>query len=523
VESAFKPFERDAAKQSRYDRFLQHRDSSSVMHECRALGMQLNECHREREEFEKSAAMFSRPAANPEALASSSFASSLASRFAAPLAVEDSAENAARAGMFGKLTRSRAEWRPDKIICKRFNVPDPFFGRATAQTQTKTDVTASNARSKIFGSSTAAAAGFEQLLLSVAPAPPPPPPQTLPIGGTVGSGETDGVGAGVPGAGKGLLSLVASDAPVSARPPADVFKSIFDDDSDDDDDDDPVAPAPAPLALLGGSTPAFGGGTGGVAAVVSAGGAGGGDVASLEGMLSFFASKSASEGPGTAVAIERGKGAGNTERSRKGKSRWDVGTASSAASHSLNNDTVHVPPAYAAMPPPAYGAMPPPSYAALPPPAYAPPPDAQPVWPQHQQLQHGHSHVQQQVQQHAQQEQQPLRAGMHLPSPSAVAVDRAPPPHAVDSSGVGPFTAASARRTPTHWASRLHNDDAEELRSYEDEQEEEDEVRGNQNTMALLEAASATQPASTSDSHSNSKLTGVHELLAGGIAPGAGV
>ena len=259
--------------------------------------------------------------------------------------------------------------------------------------------------------------------------------------------------------------------------------------------------------------------------MVGAGGGGGGDVASLEGMLSFFASKSASEGPGTAVALGRGEGAGNTERSRKGKSRWDVGTASSAASNSLNNDTLHGPPAYAAMPPPAYGAMPPPSYAALPPPAYAPPSDAQSAWPQHQQLQNGHPHVQQQVQQQAQQEQQekPLRAGMQLPSPSAVAVDRAPPPHAVDSGGVGPFAAASARRAPTHLASRLHNDDAEELRPYEDEQEEEDEVRGNQNTMALLEAASATQPASTSDSHSNSKLTGVHETQAGGIASGAGL
>jgi len=108
-----------------------------------------------------------------KALASWSFALLLTSRNATPLDVEDSAENAARAGMFGKLTRSRAEWRPDKIICKRFNVPDPFFGRATAQTQTKTDVTASNARSKIFGSSTAAAASFVPLPLSVVPAPPP--------------------------------------------------------------------------------------------------------------------------------------------------------------------------------------------------------------------------------------------------------------------------------------------------------------------------------------------------------------
>ena len=46
------------------------------------------------------------------------FGSALASRFAAPSvnAAEDSAESAARAGMFGKLTRQRAEWRPDKLV-----------------------------------------------------------------------------------------------------------------------------------------------------------------------------------------------------------------------------------------------------------------------------------------------------------------------------------------------------------------------------------------------------------------------
>jgi len=95
------------------------------------------------------------------------------------------------------------------------------------------------------------------------------------------------VGAGGSGAGKGLLSLVASDAPMSARPPAGVFKSIFDDDSDDDDDDDAVAPAPAPLALQG-QYSCFWRRNGKVAAVVSAGGAGGGDVASLKHLVVVF-------------------------------------------------------------------------------------------------------------------------------------------------------------------------------------------------------------------------------------------
>lgn len=30
--------------------------------------------------------------------------------------------------MFGKLTRDTFEWHPDKLLCKRFNVPDPYPG-----------------------------------------------------------------------------------------------------------------------------------------------------------------------------------------------------------------------------------------------------------------------------------------------------------------------------------------------------------------------------------------------------------
>jgi len=163
AESEFKPFVHDTAKQARYESFLGHRNSNQVMRECAALGMQTYECHREREEFEKSAAMFARPAGNPNALTSTlsgPVGTTLSSRFAPSDKLEDSAESAARAGMFGKLTRARYEWRPDKLACKRFNVPDPFFGRAAAAKTSKGSAVAmANAKSAIFASSTAAATG----------------------------------------------------------------------------------------------------------------------------------------------------------------------------------------------------------------------------------------------------------------------------------------------------------------------------------------------------------------------------
>lgn len=33
---------------------------------------------------------------------------------------------AAKRKMFGRLTRERSEWRPTSLLCKRFNIPEPF-------------------------------------------------------------------------------------------------------------------------------------------------------------------------------------------------------------------------------------------------------------------------------------------------------------------------------------------------------------------------------------------------------------
>lgn len=38
------------------------------------------------------------------------------------------AGKAAAMKMYGKLTRDVQEWHPDKLVCKRFNVPNPYPG-----------------------------------------------------------------------------------------------------------------------------------------------------------------------------------------------------------------------------------------------------------------------------------------------------------------------------------------------------------------------------------------------------------
>jgi len=39
---------------------------------------------------------------------------------------ENSRAKAASMKMFGKLTRETVEWHPDKLLCKRFNIANPY-------------------------------------------------------------------------------------------------------------------------------------------------------------------------------------------------------------------------------------------------------------------------------------------------------------------------------------------------------------------------------------------------------------
>jgi len=41
-------------------------------------------------------------------------------------ASENSRAKAASMKMFGKLTRDTVEWHPDKLLCKRFNIANPY-------------------------------------------------------------------------------------------------------------------------------------------------------------------------------------------------------------------------------------------------------------------------------------------------------------------------------------------------------------------------------------------------------------
>uniref|UniRef100_S4P0Z1 G patch domain-containing protein 1 n=1 Tax=Pararge aegeria TaxID=116150 RepID=S4P0Z1_9NEOP len=132
VATVFKPFASDPLKQTRYETYL--RDKESVMLDRDRDADRLSEWEKNREmvEFEQAAILY-RPlsgamgdrfthASEPDealnplcAVAKSSINYGLAT----PEQIE-----AAKIGAYGSITRKETTWRPEAIVCKRFNVPE---------------------------------------------------------------------------------------------------------------------------------------------------------------------------------------------------------------------------------------------------------------------------------------------------------------------------------------------------------------------------------------------------------------
>ncbi|XP_033989182.1 G patch domain-containing protein 1, partial [Trematomus bernacchii] len=132
---SFRPFDKDPSKQARYDLYLNclKQGDRDGLEQSLDPGMTEWERSRERDEFVRASILY-RP--------SSSF---LSSRFTRAKrgeeeqqeeeeegkeqeVVVDDQQAAVNMKMFGKLTRETFEWHPDKLLCKRFNIPDPHPG-----------------------------------------------------------------------------------------------------------------------------------------------------------------------------------------------------------------------------------------------------------------------------------------------------------------------------------------------------------------------------------------------------------
>ncbi|XP_077974839.1 G patch domain-containing protein 1-like isoform X2 [Styela clava] len=120
----YEPFASNPAKQGRYKEYLSLlKDKktdpySKIEHD---PNMTEWEREREKEEFTKASRFF-----QPLSATMSSRFTSESEELKYENEKEDSQKKAAKMKMFGLITRECVEWHPDPLLCKRFNVPNPY-------------------------------------------------------------------------------------------------------------------------------------------------------------------------------------------------------------------------------------------------------------------------------------------------------------------------------------------------------------------------------------------------------------
>lgn len=129
--SGWMPYAEDESKRSRYRAFLETSSGQRDALPERVKGSSIDEWVKEMREFAQAAEVF-KPISG--LMASRFTSSSSAPRLATdslpsaseqPTKPEDSAEAAAKIGMFGPMTRTRLQFYPTRLLCKRFNVKAP--------------------------------------------------------------------------------------------------------------------------------------------------------------------------------------------------------------------------------------------------------------------------------------------------------------------------------------------------------------------------------------------------------------
>ncbi|KAG8959365.1 hypothetical protein FRC00_001694 [Tulasnella sp. 408] len=134
---------------------------------------------------------------------------------------QDPRRQAARMGMYGPLTHETKEWRPVRLLCKRFGVPDPFMskdGEGPAETASfGTGGNVPNPTDTVSVPSTAASGSSTSMPIAPPPSAAPGRKDIANIG--LGEDETQG-----------------QDTLTYQRPSMDIFKAIFASDSEEDSD-----------------------------------------------------------------------------------------------------------------------------------------------------------------------------------------------------------------------------------------------------------------------------------------------
>lgn len=234
------PYGEDEAKRSRYRAYLESQAGYGQTLPSRPKGMGLDDWLKEFYEFYNCARIF-KPMTGFMASRFTTSSSSTASRIGTgsqaqtdgkdvvaakpPEKAKDPAEEAARLGMFGHMTRSVADFYPSRLLCKRFGVKPPAHVQPDREEET--------------GSRPPATPGFEAYGAESRPASRQPPAIEY---GVVGIGDegraAEGAAAADKTAGAAVPVVDASrnEALEGKRAGEEVFKAIFGDSDDDEDE-----------------------------------------------------------------------------------------------------------------------------------------------------------------------------------------------------------------------------------------------------------------------------------------------
>nr|SVE89714.1 EOG090X013U [Daphnia sinensis] len=154
--SSFQPFARDPDKQFRFEAFciLSKNNRLAEFHLLQPENMTAWEREREEVEFDRSLTLY-RPLTatmqnrftsgghveeNIQGGLVAQIESFLPQETPQPKkipVVKDPAKQAALRKLFGQLTRKQTQWKPDRLLCIRFNVPNPFPSAGDAQDSAK--------------------------------------------------------------------------------------------------------------------------------------------------------------------------------------------------------------------------------------------------------------------------------------------------------------------------------------------------------------------------------------------------
>ncbi|KAJ3046113.1 hypothetical protein HDV00_003863 [Rhizophlyctis rosea] len=238
----FMPFGNDIEKQRRYKRFLEVQAGVAIDYIDPPMHLSARDRDHEPTEFAK-AAMLYRPLSTM--MASRFTSSSELAPDKGGLSTADEARehatHAAASNMYGRLTRSTVEWKPVALLCKRFNVPDPYAKKKGEKEETPTaaelaaekDVLNRSAMEELIMERDKRFAGTE--FAGVRESKAEVAPVTEMLGRDSVAGEVEG-------------SVVEDTVDEPQRPPMDIFKAIFADseseeESEEEEDQKPPAPS----------------------------------------------------------------------------------------------------------------------------------------------------------------------------------------------------------------------------------------------------------------------------------------